>query len=124
MGALTSIHNWSGREVGGVILGNPVTLDDGTFLWDGNVPDGVVDDVGNVVTATVGQLVAVELAPSSPPVTAAEKGAGVASLAVVEDKIVARDGRDKVVDMDKLEIAYNEPTPVFAEMEVRDAKPV
>lgn len=124
MGTLRSIHDWSGREVGGTILGQAAVQEDGSYLWDGAVPDGTIDDVGNIVTSTLGQLVEPTLAPADPPVTAAEKDAGVVRLAVVDDTLVAYDGRDKVLDLGKIEIQYETVTPVFAEAEITpDVKP-
>lgn len=107
MGTLKSAHNWSGRIVGGTILGEPAVAD-GTFLWDGAVSDGVIDATGNVVTETLGQIVAPELAPEVPPVTAAEKAAGIERYEKVADAFVAYDKADVVVDTEKVDIKYEE----------------
>jgi hypothetical protein len=43
---IKSAENWSGTVIAGVLLGEPVVRDDGTFEWDGGVPCGFVDDHG------------------------------------------------------------------------------
>ncbi len=118
MGTLKSAHNWSGRIVGGTILGEPARSvpgdpingipPSGDYLWDGAVSDGVIDDTGNVVTETLGQIAAPELAPDVPPVTAAEKDAGIERYEKVADEVVAYDSKDVVVDRDKVEVKYEE----------------
>lgn len=101
---LKSTKNWSGRQVGGVILGNPVELD-GEYVWDGGVPSGRITDDGQIVTDEVGPIVAPELAPELPPVSAAEADAGVVKLEIVEDAkggigIKATDSGKKEVDLE------------------------
>ncbi len=42
-----SAQNWSNTVVAGVLLGEPaVNEDDGSFEWDGGVPNGVIDADG------------------------------------------------------------------------------
>jgi hypothetical protein len=51
MGTLRSLTNHSGMEVNGVILGDPVELDDdpATFEWDDSrFPNGEIDVEGNI----------------------------------------------------------------------------
>lgn len=43
---IRSKENWSGTVIAGVLLGEPAIHEDGTFEWDGGVPNGVVDDLG------------------------------------------------------------------------------
>lgn len=120
MGTLKSAHNWSGRIVGGTILGEPAIQVDGSFVWDGAVSDGVIDDAGNVVTETLGEIAAPELAPAVPPVTAAEKNAGIERYEKVEgkDEFVAYDKADVVVDTEKVDIQYEEVKVDLVEIDV------
>jgi hypothetical protein len=51
MGTLRSLTDHSGMIVNGVILGDPVELDDDplSFEWDDSrFPDGVIDDEGKI----------------------------------------------------------------------------
>ena len=49
MGTLRSTIDWSGREVAGIILGDPVVEEDGTFVWDHpSIPGDWIDDDGDV----------------------------------------------------------------------------
>lgn len=106
MGTLTSTRDWSGREVAGVVLGAAVDLEDGSFAWDHpSLPSGTIGELGEVVTVSVGELVAPELAPPAPPITELEQAAGVARLEVVEQRdgsleLVALDAKAKPVDLD------------------------
>ena len=91
---LKSTFNWSGRVVAGIVLGEPTrenpgdaeTPPSGLYIWDGGVPEGTIDDVGNIVTAAVGPIVALEVAPAAPPIAEFEAKAGVTKLEIVETK--------------------------------------
>lgn len=49
MGTLRSTINWSGREVNGVLLGDPSTDDLGNYIWDHTaIPGDWVDDNGDI----------------------------------------------------------------------------
>jgi hypothetical protein len=54
LGRITSTWNARGITVGGVILGEPATSTaaDGSdlFVWDGDIPDGVLNDEGVIIT--------------------------------------------------------------------------
>ena len=53
MATLTSTQNWAGREVNGIILGEPVVQDDGTFAWDHpGIPGDVIDADGDIWVET------------------------------------------------------------------------
>lgn len=41
---IKSAENWSGIVVNGVTLGEPAVHEDGTFEWDGGVPEGELDN--------------------------------------------------------------------------------
>lgn len=103
--SLTSTTNWSGREVNGVVLGEPVVLDDGSFLWDG-AGSGTIDDQGNVVSSAVGRLVVPSLAPEVVPVSALERDAGITKIIVTDDEVRATGAKGKVVDLD---VVWAEP---------------
>lgn len=120
---MRSTTNWSGREVAGVILGDPKVHEDGTFEWDGpGLPDGTIDDQGNVVTATVGRLVAPQLAPETVPVAAIEKDAGVTKIVVADDEVKATGSKGKVVDLDEV-WAKPEEIPVIIDTVIAEADP-
>ena len=129
MGSLKSAYNWSGREIGGVILGESTTDVDGSYLWDGPaVPGGVIDNSGNVVTSTLGEIVAPQLAPPAPPVTAAEVEAGVTKLEIVtvdgKDELVAYEMGDKVFDLKAIEVQYETVKVDLVELESVSVKEV
>ncbi len=111
--SITSRFNWSGREVAGVVLGEPVVLDDGTFVWDG-AGSGELDEQGRLISAGVGAIVAPSLAPEQPPVAEAEAAAGVRSLTVDDSgQVVGLDAKGKPVDV--VEVwAQLDPDPVLA----------
>lgn len=56
MGTLTSSQNWTGREVNGVVLGEPAraVMDEngeatGDYVWDHpDIPGDVIDDDGDI----------------------------------------------------------------------------
>lgn len=106
---LTSKINWAGREVGGVVLGNPNVLEDGTFEWDGSgAPNGEILADGSIVTAAVGDVVAIDLAPAEIPLTKPEKDAGAKQLRKATDAdgeegvTVAVDAKGKKVSLDEV----------------------
>lgn len=96
---LVSRLNWSGRTVQGVTLGEPVTMENGMYGWDGGVPDGEILQDGSIVTVEVGDLVEPRLAPEVPPVSAVEKDAGVASIEVSAEtgEVAFKNSKGKVV---------------------------
>lgn len=110
---ITSRFNWSGREVSGVVLGEPVVLDDGTFGWDG-AGAGELDEQGRLISTSVGAIVAPDLAPASPPVAAPELAAGVKVLEVNGDGTVTGvDAKGRSVDV----------ADVWAQLEPRTPTP-
>jgi hypothetical protein len=50
MATLTSTTDWTGREINGVILGEPAVSDDGlTYTWDHPaIPGDVIDTEGDI----------------------------------------------------------------------------
>lgn len=45
--SIRSAYNWTGSHINGVLLGDPVIQDDGSFLWDDSmIGDGDVDETG------------------------------------------------------------------------------
>ena len=100
---LVSRLNWSGRTVNGVTLGEPVTMGNGMYGWDGGVPDGEIMQDGSIVTSEVGDLVEPRLAPEVPPVSAVEKDAGVAEITVSAETgdIEFKNSKGKVVSDDE-----------------------
>lgn len=78
MGKLSSAENWSGREVAGIVLGNPATDERGLYVWEHpSIPTGRIDAAGGIVMAKVGSLIAPALAPTKAPATADEVAAGI-----------------------------------------------
>jgi hypothetical protein len=50
MSQLRSTFNWTGREVNGCILGEPVVdTKTGEFIWDGAVPTGEINVDGDIL---------------------------------------------------------------------------
>ena len=82
---LVSEYNWSGREVGGVILGEPHLDDAGRYVWDHSaLPSGTITAAGEIVIGEVGSLVEPRLAPKTPPLTAVEVTAAAPIKSPVE----------------------------------------
>lgn len=78
MGTLASPVNWSGREVAGIVLGDPALDDAGRYVWDHPlIPDGTLDENGQIIAGELGDLVEPKLAPVDAPVTKRERAAGV-----------------------------------------------
>lgn len=45
--SIRSAFDWTGSTINGVTLGDPVILDDGTFLWDDSlIGNGDIDENG------------------------------------------------------------------------------
>lgn len=65
--ALLSEWDWTGREVNGVILGDPArefpgdqeTPASGLFIWDGSGLEGIIDEDGDVFIEVDESLVVV-----------------------------------------------------------------
>lgn len=101
--SITSSIDWSGRQVNGVILGQPAIQEDGTFLWDGSgLGDGTINDRGELISQVIGKLVAPDLAPAVVPVTIDEKDLGVEEIKVEQGEAVAVDTKGKTIDLDPL----------------------
>jgi hypothetical protein len=70
---IKSAENWSGIVVNGVTLGVPVVREDGTFEWDGGVPEGTITDdltfqpAGDAPAVDMGQLAGLKIDPWRQP---------------------------------------------------------
>jgi hypothetical protein len=54
---LSSDRDWTGRKVNGVTLGFPVIIA-GKCVWDGGVPEGTIDTLGDVYSRNPVSVVA------------------------------------------------------------------
>lgn len=109
MGTLRSKFDWSGREVNGIVLGI-ATFDEQSqdYIWDGDVINGIVDSVGVITPIDeianlegtlekVGDLVAPEIMPESPPISQEEKDLGVKSLTIKDGEVIGLDSKNKEI---------------------------
>ena len=53
MGQIRSTKDTTGSIINGTTLGFPVTLEDGSFLWDGAVPTGEINGTGEILSINV-----------------------------------------------------------------------
>jgi len=93
---MRSLTDWSGRQILGVILGNPAR-DGEWFIWDGGVADSTIDNEGHIVSGVVGELTNPELAPAVPPVSVEEKASGVTRIDVVGGVVTLKDSKGGTV---------------------------
>jgi hypothetical protein len=67
MGQIRSPEDWTGKQIGGVILGEPMLVD-GMYVWDGAIPDGDLDDDGVLYVTVDEQRTVADVQPVDAPV--------------------------------------------------------
>lgn len=73
--SIRSDQDWSGTVIAGCLLGEPAVREDGSYEWDGGVPNGVVDDEGVFTPDGADEKVTVAAIADSVPIWRQPTGA-------------------------------------------------